>query len=271
MFPQQFRALNSLVLSKEVHRLKYIKQCGLLYLLYPNASHTKYQSAVGLANLIINSPNLASSEKELEHLAISGLLYNIGTGPFSHIYKLINKNFNQEEKTLNLIDNLKSNFDKKYVKDLILGYDTEIFNNRRSIDLVNIDYITRDSRMLERKCVDDSFVKNIEIKKGKLFFDKEDQFKIMNFLDAKDYLFKNFYCSGENKRLEYSFIEYIQKKNIQLFENDTDHKLNLTTFFNEYKPKNFNSYILLKDDNHDIKFKNGEGLIIQGHTSQIFF
>lgn len=262
MFPQKFEILNSLVYSKEIQRLKYIKQLGILYLLYPNASHTRFQHSMGVAKLVINNENLASSKEELEHIAIAGLLHDIGHGPFSHLFK--KNNFDHETKTLELIDKnfLNEKFDKQFVKNIIQGINCQIIKNNNGIDLDRIDYLIRDTRMLNRKSfIDESIIKRIKIINNKIIFDFNDKSKVEEINNTRNFMFKNFYYSPETKHLEYSFLEYLEKNGIIMNENDTDIKFNLTNFFNEYneqKLKKFNKLITLKQTKKEFLYYTNE-------------
>ena len=71
-------------------RLRYIKQLGLTYLVYPGAIHTRFQHALGAMHLMsqavemlkIKEHDIISDEQQGLLLAI--LVHDIGHGPFSH-------------------------------------------------------------------------------------------------------------------------------------------------------------------------------------------
>ncbi len=79
-------------------RLRYIKQTGFLYLVYPGANHTRFEHSLGTMKLtkdICKRLNL-----ENEELILSGLLHDIGHTPFSHqsedvVEKYLHKNHEQ--------------------------------------------------------------------------------------------------------------------------------------------------------------------------------
>ncbi|MGB9732599.1 MAG: HD domain-containing protein [Candidatus Micrarchaeia archaeon] len=75
-----------LIDTPEMQRLRYIKQTGLAYLVYPGATHSRFEHSLGTMNIskeIANAVNLG--KEEVESLAIAGLLHDIGHGPFSHL------------------------------------------------------------------------------------------------------------------------------------------------------------------------------------------
>jgi HD superfamily phosphohydrolase len=78
--------------SPEVQRLRYIRQLGFSYLVYPGAHHTRFEHSLGAMHLA----SLMSAQIELdreEHLMVMGaaLLHDIGHGPFSHAIEGLSK------------------------------------------------------------------------------------------------------------------------------------------------------------------------------------
>ena len=83
--------------SMEFQRLHGIKQCGVLYKVFPCTTHTRFQHSIGvyhftklfLSNLEKNSvENLNLTARKKEMIAISGLCHDLGHGPFSHLFDL---------------------------------------------------------------------------------------------------------------------------------------------------------------------------------------
>jgi uncharacterized protein len=73
-------------------RLRYIRQLGLAYLVYPGATHTRFDHAVGvyhltrraLAGLDERGALAAVSAEDRRLVPLAGLLHDIGHYPFSH-------------------------------------------------------------------------------------------------------------------------------------------------------------------------------------------
>ncbi|HWQ67790.1 MAG TPA: HD domain-containing protein [Methanospirillum sp.] len=71
--------------SPEVQRLRYIRQLGFSYLVYPGAHHTRFEHSLGAMHLASLMSRQITLSRE-EHLLVmsAALLHDIGHGPFSH-------------------------------------------------------------------------------------------------------------------------------------------------------------------------------------------
>jgi uncharacterized protein len=71
--------------SPPLQRLRYIKQLGFSYLVYPGANHTRFEHSLGtmfLADVACRRFGLSDDERTL--VVAAALLHDIGHGPFSH-------------------------------------------------------------------------------------------------------------------------------------------------------------------------------------------
>jgi len=70
----------------QFQRLRRIKQLGLINLIYPGATHTRFEHSIGTMNLGSKLANELDLEKDdIELIRASALLHDIGHGPFSCI------------------------------------------------------------------------------------------------------------------------------------------------------------------------------------------
>lgn len=75
----------SLLDSLPLQRLRYIRQLGFSYLVYPGANHTRFEHSLGtmfLADVAARRFGLCDEDRTL--VVAAGLLHDIGHGPFSH-------------------------------------------------------------------------------------------------------------------------------------------------------------------------------------------
>jgi len=78
-------SLLALLDSPPLQRLRYIRQLGFSYLVYPGANHTRFEHSLGtmfLADVAARRFGLGEEERML--VVAAGLLHDIGHGPFSH-------------------------------------------------------------------------------------------------------------------------------------------------------------------------------------------
>ena len=71
--------------SPAIQRLRYVRQLGFSFLVYPGASHSRFEHSVGtmhLAGVACRQFGLAPEDRLL--ILVSALLHDLGHGPFSH-------------------------------------------------------------------------------------------------------------------------------------------------------------------------------------------
>jgi HD superfamily phosphohydrolase len=87
--------------TPEMQRLRYVKQMGLAYLVYPGATHSRFEHSLGTMHITkVIAKEMGLEEEEVEMLAVAGLLHDVGHGPFSHVSDPILKKYlhtNHEE------------------------------------------------------------------------------------------------------------------------------------------------------------------------------
>ena len=151
--------------SEPFQRLRYVRQLGHAFVVYPSATHTRFEHAVGTYHLTRQALALLADRGELRRIAhdditlirFAGLLHDIGHYPFSHA--LEEAGFPSHEKLARNhlahpavrralqttgIDNVEER-----LHDLITGTSTSPLQGliSGSLDLDKIEYLTRDAHM----------------------------------------------------------------------------------------------------------------------------
>ena len=135
----------------QFQRLRRIKQLGLISLIYPGATHTRFEHCVGTMNLGSKlAEELGLTSDEIELIRASGLLHDIGHGPFSHVSEGV-LSFPHEELTKYVVtktsmrDLLEEKFDVNEIVDIVNGKGDLGPIVSGELDVDRMDYLLRDS------------------------------------------------------------------------------------------------------------------------------
>ncbi|MGN1362211.1 MAG: HD domain-containing protein [Methanobrevibacter sp.] len=135
----------------QFQRLRRIKQLGFTSLIYPGANHSRFEHCIGtmyLASLLGKELNLTDDEIQLVRL--SGMLHDIGHGPFSHVSESV-MDVKHEELTEFVIKNtsistkLSENYNLDKIVDIINGKGKLGPIISGELDVDRMDYLIRDS------------------------------------------------------------------------------------------------------------------------------
>lgn len=142
--------------SPPMQRLRRIKQLGMTSLVYPSATHTRFEHSLGAMHIAGNlCKSLGFSEEDTAHVRMAALLHDIGHFPFSHIldensYLMDGANhakLGAEKITIELSKVLLENkLDPKKVARIATGKGKLGSILSGGIDADKMDYLVRDAR-----------------------------------------------------------------------------------------------------------------------------
>ena len=146
-------------------RLRYVRQLGLAYLVYPGATHTRFEHALGAYHLARLTLSLLDERGELDGVALeerniaqaAALLHDVGHYPFSHALEEIGALHHEQVAAPLVLDGsvgaaLRTTLGPsapERVLDLIRGVSESPLQGlvSGSLDLDKIEYLKRDALM----------------------------------------------------------------------------------------------------------------------------
>jgi len=83
-----------------MQRLRRIRQLAMAHLLYPGATHTRFEHSLGVFHIASRMadkiPHLATNKDKSQLVRFAALLHDIGHGPFSHVSDVIFERFGRD-------------------------------------------------------------------------------------------------------------------------------------------------------------------------------
>jgi len=212
--------------TPEFQRLRRIKQLGLSSLVYPSATHNRFQHSIGVMHIAGKfSETLNLDDHKKRELRIAGLLHDIGHGPFSHASEVLaeQKGFSHEDLSCKIVDDLGSrfSFDTDRVKRMING---ELEIGRiiaGDVDSDRMDYLQRDAHAtgVNYGNIDaDTIIRLAEIDSRRLVFDHKCIPALESLLTARFHMTKSVYlhktCLIADKMLERALQNFVKENGI---------------------------------------------------------
>lgn len=167
------RVLARLLETREVQRLRHVRQLGLTSLVFPGAEHSRFAHAVGAAHVMVRlqarirevedclPPDRRMDEAAAMEGLAAALLHDLGHGPFSHLFEEVSPNArHHEDWTLDIVtdpatdvhralESLSAGMAERVVELLRgrhrLGYLARAVSG--ALDVDRADYLLRDSHM----------------------------------------------------------------------------------------------------------------------------
>jgi HD superfamily phosphohydrolase len=199
-------------------RLRRIKQLGLSYLVFPGATHNRFEHAIGTVHLMhsaiatLKLKGIEITEAEAEAVTIAILLHDIGHGPFSHALEhSIVAGVSHEEISGMLMEDLNQQFSGR------LDMAISIFKNEypkkflhqmvaSQLDMDRLDYLRRDSfftGVMEGAIGSDRIIKMLHVFRDELVIEDKGIYSIEKFLIARRIMYWQVYLhktvlSGEH-------------------------------------------------------------------------
>ena len=189
-------------------RLRRISQTGLLNLIFPGATHTRFHHALGAMHLMVSAlgtlkmkgVKIAIEEEKAALLAI--LLHDIGHGPFSHaLENMLMDDWHHEKLSLLLMNKMNEQFNGELSMAIEMfqgNYQRKFFNQLISsqLDVDRLDYLKRDSfytGVSEGNVNTQRIISMMNVSDDELVIDAKGIYSIENFLTARMFMYWQVY------------------------------------------------------------------------------
>jgi HD superfamily phosphohydrolase len=233
-------------------RLRRIRQLSGAHLTYPAAQHTRFEHSLGVMHIAsqagqaLNEKGILKSD-DIEVLRLSGLLHDIGHGPFSHLFEEVikQKKFSHEDFGKEIIlkseigDILSKNgYDKRLIIKIAFGdsklqYMNEIISGALSADIM--DYLLRDGYFTgaEHAQIDHKRItQSLDVNRKKLALEKSALYSFESMMHSRYQMFKAVYFHKTVRAAEVMLLEALRL---------SDDEFGFTSF-------NINEYVKLTDE-----------------------
>lgn len=264
--PVTYKIIWDLIDTKEVQRLRRIRQLSGVAMVFHTAEHSRFGHALGtyhIANRMINEvEDLKEKLSEYEKIVflISALLHDVGHGPFSHAFEHVFE-LRHEIITCEMIESKKTEINKVLSKYPGLAEDVSgvIKHSGKfllieslissQLDVDRLDYLNRDAHFTGATygVVDvDRLIRIMKIVDGKICYKDKGVHAIENYLMSRYHMYWQIYYHPVARSYEI-ILESIYKRIKDLIIKGNKIEADVNSLIKVFKHKDLESYIDIDD------------------------
>ncbi len=207
-------------------RLRRISQTGLLSLVFPGATHTRFHHALGAMHLMFTAletlklKGVKISKEEEKSAMLAILLHDVGHGPFSHaLENLLMEDWHHEKLSILLMKKLNDEFNGELdlAIEMFQGkYHRKFFNQliTSQLDVDRLDYLKRDSfftGVSEGSVNTQRIISMMNVKDDELLIDEKGVYSIENFLTARMFMYWQVYYHKTSALAEHLLVKILSR------------------------------------------------------------
>ena len=207
-------------------RLRRISQTGLLNLIFPGATHTRFHHALGAMHLMFTAletlklKGIKISREEEKSALLAILLHDIGHGPFSHaLENMLMDNWHHEKLSILLMNEMNTEFggELSLAVEMFQGkYPRKFFNQLISsqLDVDRLDYLKRDSfytGVSEGNVNTQRIISMMNVSEDELVIDAKGIYSIENFLTARMFMYWQVYYHKTSALAEHLLVKILDR------------------------------------------------------------
>ena len=207
-------------------RLRRISQTGLLSLVFPGATHTRFHHAIGAMHLMFTAletlklKGIKISKEEEKSAMLAILLHDVGHGPFSHaLESLLMEDWHHEKLSILLMNKINEEFDGELSMALEMfqgKYHRRFFNQLISsqLDVDRLDYLKRDSfftGVSEGSVNTQRIISMMNVCDDELVIDEKGVYSIENFLTARMFMYWQVYYHNTSALAEHLLVKILSR------------------------------------------------------------
>lgn len=221
-----YEILFDVIEHRYFQRLRRISQTGLLNLIFPGATHTRFHHALGAMHLMftaletlkLKGTEVSKEEEQSAMLAI--LLHDIGHGPFSHaLENMLMDDWHHEKLSLLLMNKMNDEFGGalSMAIEMFQGkYHRKFFNQLISsqLDVDRLDYLKRDSfytGVSEGNVNTQRIISMMNVSDDELVIDAKGIYSIENFLTARMFMYWQVYYHKTSALAEHLLVKILAR------------------------------------------------------------
>ncbi|KAG1848698.1 hypothetical protein F4604DRAFT_1973533 [Suillus subluteus] len=216
----------SFIDTPHFQRLRYVKQLGISYYVYPGASHNRFEHCLGVGHLARmmaqhlqkSQPSLGITDEHIRCVELAGLCHDLGHGPWSHVW------------------------DGHFIPKALLGTTMPflfeiVANDLNGIDVDKFDYIARDCHAVgeKRNIAMTRLIHSARVIDGQICYDIKDANTVYELFYTRFSLHKNIYNHKTTRAIEYMIMDHMKfarvyrcaEKYLHLTD-DLFHRINMT-------------------------------------------